>query len=248
MEFQAPLGDRGEPGGNHRSWHPVMDSTGRSTTDRAMTTSTNMFLSPWTGANIGSQTMYCSDCHGRNTANGTVAPPGNGPWGPHGSENDFILKGTWDQTTGDDESGICFRCHNRAGYATEANKGDAADWESGFGNDNSKDTNLHAFHAEQLQRPLRCVWCHVAVPHGWKNKSLLVNLNDVGPEAGFAPNTEVSVTDGTSFTQGPYYLNAKLKVLNFAQSGTWEDTDCGSASPDGPVGRDWMRAVCENPP
>jgi cytochrome c553 len=248
MEFQAPLGDRGEPGGNHRSWHPVIESTGRSAADRTMTASPNMFLPPWNGANIGSQTMYCSDCHGRNTPTGTVEPPADTPWGPHGSENNFILKGTWGTDTGANESGICFRCHNRAGYAVLDNSGDAAGWESGFGNDRAADTNLHAFHAEQLGRTLRCVWCHVAVPHGWKNKSLLVNLNDVGPEAGLAPGTEVSITANTAYTQGPYYLNAKLKVLNFAQAGTWEDTDCGSASGQGEQGKDWMRNVCENPP
>jgi hypothetical protein len=201
-----------------------------------------MFLAPWGGANIGSQTMYCSDCHGRNTANGTAVPPGNGPWGPHGSENDFLLKGTWNQNTGNDQSGICFRCHSHANYATENAAGS-----SGFGGD--KDENLHGFHAKQLNQNLQCTWCHVAVPHGWKNKALLVNLNDVGEEAGLANGTEVPITgNAATYTQGPYYLNAKLKIRRFAQSGTWSETDCGSASGQGGIGRDWMRNVCENPP
>jgi hypothetical protein len=250
MEFQAPLGDRGEVpgGGNHRSWHPVIDSTGRSAGVRNMSASQNMFLAPWDGTNIGSQTMYCSDCHGRNTANGTVEPPGGGPWGPHGSENDFLLKGTWDATTGDDNSGLCFRCHNYTNYATGTNRGDRGGFESGFGGPD-RDTNLHAHHGDKLG-PLRCSWCHVAVPHGWKNKALLVNLNDVGPEAGFATSTEVDITsDGQSYNQGPYYLNAKLKVINFAESGTWQDTDCGSASGQGEeAGVKWMKEVCANPP
>jgi hypothetical protein len=248
MEFQAPLGDQGEPGGNHRSWHPVMGPTGRSAGARNMSASTNMFLAPWNGANIGSQTMYCSDCHGRNTANGTAEPPAGRPWGPHGSENEFILKGTWDATTGINASGVCFRCHNRTNYATDANEGDRGGFESGFGGPD-RDTNLHAFHAGAVRQPLRCTWCHVAVPHGWKNKALLVNLNDVGPEAGLAAGTEVPITgNAQTYTQGPYYLNAKLKIRNFARSGTWQDSDCGSASGQGGVGRDWMRNVCENPP
>ncbi|HEY5643625.1 MAG TPA: hypothetical protein VIS31_12205 [Woeseiaceae bacterium] len=248
MEFQAPLGDRGEPGGNHRSWHPVIDSTGRSAAARNMSASTNMFLQPWDGAeNIGTQTMYCSDCHGRNTANGTVVPPGNGPWGPHGSENDFLLKGTWDQTTGTNADGICFRCHNHTNYATDANEGDRGGFESGFGGPD-RDTNLHAYHAKQVGN-LQCTWCHVAVPHGWKNKALLVNLNDVGPEAGLTAGTEISiVNDAAFYTKGPYYLNAKLKVLNFAQSGNWQDADCGSASGEQGTGKDWMGNVCSNPP
>ena len=240
MEFQAPLGDRGAPGGNHRSWHPVIDSTGRSAATRAV--SANMFLAPWGGANIGTQTMYCSDCHGRNTNNGTAVPPGGTPWGPHGSENEFILKGTWDQNTGLNQSGICFRCHNHTNYASENGAGT-----SGFGGD--KDENLHVFHAKQLNQNLQCTWCHVAVPHGWKNKALLVNLNDVGPEAGLPTNTEVSISgQAQTYTQGPYYLNAKLKIRSFAASGSWSEANCGSDSGQGGTARDWMRNVCENPP
>ena len=247
MEFQAPFGDRGETGGNHRSWHPVIDSTGRSALDRNMSSSTNLFLAPWDGASIGTQTMYCSDCHGANTASGTVEPASTDPWGPHGSQNDFILKGPWDATTGANDSGLCFRCHNHTNYATEANEGDAAGFESGFGG--PRDTNLHAFHAKQINTNLRCSWCHVAVPHGWKNKALLVNLNDVGAEAGQPDGTEVDITsDAQTYDQGPYYMNAKLKILNFRTSGTWREQDCGSASGQQETGKNWMGNVCSNPP
>jgi hypothetical protein len=103
-------------------------------------------------------------------------------------------------------------------------------------------------HADRIEE-MRCTWCHVAVPHGWKNKGLLVNLNNVGPEAGLAPGTEVTIgSGGQSFTQGPYYLNAKLKVLSWRRSGRWRVQDCGSASGQGGTGRDWMRTVCSNPP
>jgi len=247
MEFQPPIGDMGETGGNHRSWHPVIDVTGRSAALRNMSASANLFLAPWNGANIGTQTMYCSDCHGRATLPGSAVPPGNLPWGPHGSENDFLLKGSWNLNTGLNDSGICFRCHSHENYATETNEGNRGGFESGFGGD--RDTNLHAFHAKQLNQNLQCSWCHVAVPHGWKNKALLVNLNDVGPEAGLAGGTEVPITtNGQTYSQGPYYMNAKLKIINFRGSGTWREQDCGSASGQGGTGRDWMRAVCETPP
>lgn len=249
MEFQAPVGDQGAPNSdtNHRSWHPVIDKTGRgaqANLGRNMTASANMFLAPWNGAaNIGEQTMYCTDCHGSNTAVGTVVPSGNNPWGPHGSNNNFILKGTWEAGTGSDDSGVCFRCHNFEGYATNAHQGDDNGWESGFGGE--RDSNLHAFHANEIGRNLRCSWCHVAVPHGWKNKALLVNLNDVGPEAGLAAGTEVPITGNNSFyNQGPYYNNAKLKIQNFAESGSWTDDDCGET---GSRGREWMRDVCDPP-
>ncbi len=263
MEFQAPLAHRGEvttldsgagaayTSNNHRGWHPVIGPTGRSAAVRNMSAGGNLFLDPWNGANIGSQTMYCSDCHGSDTPPGSAEPVGGDsgrPWGPHGSENDFILKGGWDQTSGADDSAVCFRCHSYSNYATEENEGDREGFESGFGG--PKDSNLHAFHAKRIDRPLQCMWCHTAVPHGWKNKALLVNLNDVGIEGGGpAGGAEVPISsDADSYTRGPYYVNAKLKIRTFASSGNWEESNCGSASGSPDVGREWMKQVCANPP
>ena len=261
-EFQAPLSHRGDGTGpnsgagsiyatnNHRSWHPVMDATGRNAPNAAA------FRAPWGNA-IGSQTMYCSDCHGANTPDTSVVPPGGEdgtPWGPHGSNNNFLLKGVWNSTVGGGggaaANGLCFKCHNPATYASAGGGGT-----TGFrgGGEN----NLHAFHTDKIG-DIRCSWCHVAVPHGWKNKALLVNLNDVGPEAGRAGNEEWRENaPGQAYNQEPYYLNAKLKVRTFATSGNWTDTNCGSnnsATTFGTNGnntgngRDWMRDVCENPP
>ncbi len=252
MEFQAPTADRGEPGpqgaANHRSWHPVMENTGRTAGVRNMSASTNLFLAPWNGANIGVQTMYCSDCHGSNTPNGTVVPPGDNPWGPHGSQNNFILKGTWDANTGGNNSGLCFRCHNHTNYGSDQNENSGGNFASGFGG--PKDTNLHALHNKAIGNGIHCSWCHVAVPHGFKNKALLVNLNRVGAEAGLAPaGVEVPInSSGQTYNVGPYYNNAKLKIRTFRLSGTWRDQDCGSASGTPDVGRDWMKDVCSNPP
>ena len=243
MEFQAPLADMGEPGGNHRSWHPVMAPTGRTASDRNMSlTATNMFLDPWNGPDIGTQTMYCSDCHGAETVNGTAVPSGSDPWGPHGSTNSFLLKGTWSATSSSDTSAICFKCHDRTRYATESGG------RSGFGGPD--DINLHSLHGKRVDTaPLKCNWCHVAVPHGWKNKALLVNLNDVGPEAGLTAGTEVNITSsGQTYTQGPYYMNAKLKIRTWRTSGNWREQDCGSASGQQGTGREWMKNVCETPP
>jgi len=186
-----------------------------------------------------------------------VVPTGNNPWGPHGSANDFILKGTWDDQTGsnsdrdpapDAQNGLCFKCHDFTTYATRDGDGGI---NSGFSG--SKSNNLHGFHAQQVNG-MHCMWCHVAVPHGWKNKALLVNLNDVGAEAGLAPNTEIAIGNSAAvYNQEPYYFNAKLKVITFAASGNWEETNCGSAGANiagnsTTTGRDWMRAVCETPP
>ena len=260
MEFNAPASHQGQPASttdsgasaaystnNHRSWHPVIRSTNRTTTLRQANASN--WRSPFNGAaNIGSQTMYCSDCHGSDTGGGDSSPTGgeNGnPWGPHGSNNNFILKGGWSQSTGSPTNNdLCFKCHSYTIYAT---RGDGS---SGFGG--PADPNLHSLHADKIT-PFRCTWCHVAVPHGWKNKGLLVNLNDVGPEAGLPAGTQVRNNTTAGYTNGPYYLNALLKIRNFRSSGTWRENDCGSsgAPGNGQFGRDWMRDSnenCESPP
>jgi hypothetical protein len=284
MEFQAPATHKGElttldsgayagtaPGqtytvnfrtNNHRGWHPVQDNTGRSLAVRQMTasTATSAWRAPWNAtADVGTQTMYCTDCHGSNTAPDSVVPAGgeNGsPWGPHGSTNNFLLKGEWSATTGASASGVptanalCFKCHDPNNYASKDGLGGVSNRSTGFYN-NGKG-NLHAFHTDKIGR-IRCSWCHVAVPHGWKNKALLVNLNDVGAEAGLAPGTQVRNNTTAGYTNAPYYLNSVLKVRTFAASGNWVDTNCGSAGApgNGQSGRSWMRdsnEACANMP
>lgn len=248
--------------GNHRSWHPVIGPTGRSLALRGITAA-SPWLAPWTN-DVGTQTMYCSDCHGSDTAPGTVVPSGSNPWGPHGSTNKFILKGIWGpglggQTRdgGADPNLLCFKCHNPAVYTGRSDSGRR----SGFYS--SSRGNLHNYHSDKIQK-VYCTWCHVAVPHGWKNKMLLANLNDVGAEAGQAGSKEVSINgNAANFSDGPYYARAKLKVLTFATSGNWTDTNCGSSgkaagdripAANGNTanttgnGVDWMKSTCSNPP
>ena len=253
MEFQAPISDKGETGGNHRSWHPVIAETGRSTGIR--NANANNWLEPFNDPSlIGTQTMYCSDCHGSDTATGTIEPVAGEDgrsWGPHGSNNDFILKGEFGALTGNgQQDDLCFKCHSYSRYATP----NGEDFDSGFGG--SRAPNLHGWHADKILGEggsWRCTFCHVAVPHGWKNKAFLVNLNDVGMEAGLAPGTQVRNNTTAGYTNGPYYLNALLKVVTFATSGNWEEGNCGSSgSPgNGETGKDWMRDSnenCESPP
>ncbi|MCK4585784.1 MAG: hypothetical protein KAU29_00465, partial [Gammaproteobacteria bacterium] len=109
--------------------------------------------------------------------------------------------------------------------------------------------NLHTFHVNRIGNDFRCNLCHVAVPHGWKNKALLVNLNDVGPEGGFG-GTGNSVRNGTTrgYVNGPYYNRAALKVASFATSGNWQAGNCGRP---GNTGVNWMafsNEACGNVP
>jgi hypothetical protein len=269
-EFQAPITHRGQvttvdsgagslySTNNHRSWHPVIGETGRPLAVRNISIG-NPWLLPWSNA-VGTQTMYCSDCHGSNVTAATSVVPNGGengePWGPHGSDNNFILKGAWSNAS----ATLCFKCHDRNVYSP-VNDSRKADRTTGFCCRSGD--QLHWYHWNKITgstptQILKCNWCHAAVPHGWKNKSLLVNLNDVGPEAGQAGNAEWSMgANNQAYNQEPYYLNAKLKVRTFAASGTWTDANCGSRG-SGSVfgtnvnntqtGKDWMKAVCSNPP
>ncbi len=247
MEFNGPDSHKGEttPAGwannNHRSWHPVMQPTGRTAEIRRNTSVSNSWYSPWnrTGA-LGTQTMYCTDCHGsENPSTGSGGSPASGmPWGPHGSNNNFILKGSW--TNPEDNFGtdaICFKCHTTA-YRTENGPPSSGFWGGGRG-------NLHAYHADKVRKKsprnqLRCTMCHVALPHGWKNKAFLVNLNDVGPEGGQVEGTSVS---GSSYTNGPYYRKAYLRIRSWAKSGSWSENNCGKNSSN--QGEDWMLNTCD---
>ena len=249
--------------GNHRSWHPVIAPTGRDLARRGISTALNPWALPFgnSGA-VGTQTMYCSDCHGsRASAPGSLAPD-SGVEGPHGSENNFLLKAPFSAN----DPSLCFKCHQREVYSPTGDsrrKGFSTGFCCRGGRDSGND-QLHWLHWDRIlsgnpTRTLKCNWCHAAVPHGWKNKALLVNLNDVGEEAGFpSGNREFrSSNSGHAYTQGPYYLNAKLKVRTFATSGNWTDTNCGSNNSattfgananDTQTGKDWMKDVCSNPP
>lgn len=256
MEFQSPLSHQGEgtaantgahsnyATNNHRSWHPVMEATGRSSGVRD--SSTAIFLSPWNSA-MGSQTMYCTDCHGNATSTGTVVPTSGKPWGPHGSSNYFLLKGVWNPSVGSSQNGgtgsdaLCFRCHN---YDDYANPNNGSPNKSGFngggmgmcmGGFCCESTNLHIGHADRIGY-MRCKWCHVMVPHGFKNKALLANRNDIGPEVGLSKGTYKS----HPYTQEPYYYQTMVMIDNFVTSGNWQSGNCG--------GRMWMVSNCSSPP
>ncbi len=276
MEFQSPDGHKG--GGtsltstgshpdyaenNHRSWHPVVNNTGR--TPEVRKADKDNWLPPF-NQSVGNQNMYCTDCHGSDTPPGSIEPMGgeNGfAWGPHGSNNNFILKGAWDDRTGGDganggtPNALCFKCHdyNDYGKFVDLSSGEMSG-ESGFQLQSPSITgsqcidfafqnkNLHSGHVQALTgvTNFRCSLCHVAVPHGWKNKTFLANLNDVGPEAGLAPGTQVRNNKEDRYYQGPYYNGAVLKVKNFARSGEWLPENCGSVGVPGnsESGLNWM--------
>ena len=234
---------------NHRAWHPVMKETGRTAVPGGggvRNADSDDWLPPFNVA-VGIQTMYCSDCHGSDTDIGTAVPRGGdlgNVWGPHGSRNHFLLKGPWSDETGQNTpDGLCFKCHNYdyygrnfpAGPNIQTNQSGFSTASGGGGCLLVPDVNLHTGHAQDgAVQNFRCSYCHVAIPHGWKNKNFLVNLNDVGEEVGL-PSRGNQVRNKTTsrYYRGPYYNGAVLKVLSFKKSGEWTHISCGSSGEPG---------------
>ncbi len=96
--------------------------------------------------------MKCTDCHG---------PSAGSANGPHGSGKSFILKDSWDNTTGEASTSdhLCFNCHDYNFY-TGSDVG-SFDVRSQFSTEG--DYNLHG----GSHQGKACVSCHGAVPHGW---------------------------------------------------------------------------------
>jgi hypothetical protein len=220
----VPSNPNGAPDGaptNHRSWHPVMLPTGRTAAERAITVDPGNILAPFR-ANLGTQTMHCSDCHG----SGGSWTVGTGPnhstvQGPHGSGNAFLLKGGWSfgVKVNDHAGSLCGNCHNPGG-ATSGGSGFATST-GGWAN-HRPDGNM-AGNA--------CMRCHIAVPHGWKNKAFLVNLNCVGVEGGQGTGACVSVGAwSTDRNYPPYYNQARLAISPWARSGAWTAASCTGCS------------------
>ena len=201
---------------NHRSWHPVMYPTGRDRAERKMGSTGTTNIRPPFEANMGKQTMYCADCHGQGSSyTPGVGPVATQPQGPHGSDYPFMLRGDWAITTriGSLTNQLCGYCHQPGTGTASPRSGFGSNHDAGCGGDMSPAKN--------------CMFCHVAVPHGWKNKAFLVNMNCVGKEGGKA-------TDCTSHGSGygaqyvpPYYNGAKIRVNTWSRSGSWSASSCG---------------------
>ena len=132
----------------------------------APTLTVNALKTPWN--NTGNQTMYCSDCHGANSESTTD------PKGPHGSSNNFMLKG--EATNWPDNGGTLFTMDD--GQATTATSNplgifclNCHVYEPGDGT-----ISVHSTTRSKM-RTAACVNCHVAVPHGSKVSRLIGYTN-----------------------------------------------------------------------
>lgn len=175
---------------NLHSFHPVRQGLTPGTYTAALDPSqTNA-----TWNELGTQTMYCSDCHGAdNELSG-------GAIGPHGSSKKYMLKGTrqyWPaSSTGvlwsladiknvdqaNDGQGFngnamveselfCLNCHDSFGSPASINQ-------------NTWINNVHSNHENRVYSPdgtnshnLYCIACHSVIPHGAKRSKLIVYDN-----------------------------------------------------------------------
>jgi len=148
------------------SFHPIITGIANSTSAwKAGAIAAAKLVAPWNAnGGLGTQTMYCSDCHKSDSA---VA-------GPHGSATKWLLTGTntaWpytsaanngtnagtfftpnNYTTGSGATGLfCLNCHTSLSNPPHLN------------------TSQH--------KALACADCHIRVPHGGKVKRLIATTN-----------------------------------------------------------------------
>ena len=119
---------------------------------------------PWnTTANLGAQTMLCSDCHDSTTTNYSASAA----QGPHGSAYQYMLRGpnwnNWPNVNANTlSSSWCGNCHLN-------NAGDV--------------------HGKSEHGP--CYNCHIIVPHGGKMSRLIADRDGNMP-ARYAYNNELT--------------------------------------------------------
>ncbi len=124
--------------------------------------------------NVGTQTMYCSDCHGNDLPTSATTPQG-----PHGSNNKFMLTGQgkyWPLNRFDQLWSLADILNNQNNWQTDLF---CANCHTLFTNGNFAN-NVHAASAHQASG-VTCVTCHVVVPHGAAHGRLIGYAADPAP-------------------------------------------------------------------
>ena len=173
----------------NRSVHPVRNSANAQTgavAPKALATA--QMSAPWnTSANMGNQTMTCSDCHASDVT--------SDPKGPHGSASQYMLAGPRRYWPKNASGGLwslndiknsrnswssdlfCVNCHPMLASGNFLN-------------------NVHSRGNHQSSN-VYCITCHVAVPHGSKRSRLIGYTSDSQPyNYGGAGTYEKLVIDG----------------------------------------------------
>lgn len=204
----------------NRSAHPVQVSLNNQTGSPApKALSSSQMTSSWNS--VGTQTMYCSDCHGNDQAASATIPQG-----PHGSNNKFLLTGNakywpknasgtlWSLNDIKNNSNnwqndlFCVNCHPMISWGSFVN-------------------NVHNTSNHQ-RSDVYCITCHVVVPHGSKRSRLIGYSSDVSPYnyngAGQYEKLVIAGFRKASFRSGYSKSNCSTPGLcHGTQTGSYED-------------------------
>ena len=173
---------------NNRSGHPVVTGLDNYPNSIVISGKKGLLASamkvPWK-ANVGTQTMMCSDCH--NTDAGSLAAQG-----PHGSAVQFMLRGpnsaNWPNVAvGSFNSSWCANCHT--------NSAGAAHTEGGHTDNN-----------------LRCYACHIVIPHGGKLSRLIADNSGMSARYAYNNTLRSIATDGNTGNDQYPYVEAFTKT------------------------------------
>jgi predicted CXXCH cytochrome family protein len=208
---------------SNNSFHPVM---GPNTVNNVGA------LTPTWNTAVTNQTMYCSDCHSNNNA--------AGPKGPHGSTATLgssvsggilVANFTDDYATtknisdNQPSNDLCFLCHDPQTYLSGANNYNLAG--TGFNTSGSTNYNLHTRHREIAstsafsQFAYRCVNCHTRIPHGYKNKAMIVIGTDGADATTYAASGGPKISSASLIS--PY---GSAKTANCTTGGGLPNTGC----------------------
>ncbi|GAM07815.1 geobacter CxxxxCH...CXXCH motif protein [Geobacter sp. OR-1] len=173
---------------NNKSAHPVIVSLNNQTgslAPKALTAA--QMTAPWTA--VGTQTMYCSDCHASDTA---------GSQGPHGSTVKWMLTGAnkaWPYTSAASNgtsAGTFFTLSTRTTNSGTNN--------GLFCLNCHPSTNQNNVHSRGNHTSIPCVNCHIRVPHGGK-LSRLITTDTAGLPGRYKPDGNNGAFSGGRVTQ-----------------------------------------------
>lgn len=207
----------------NKSGHPVvtgLDNYTNSPAPRAL--AADQLSAPW-NVNMGTQTMYCSDCH---ASDSSVA-------GPHGSSYKWMLAGTnkaWP--------------YNNAAYNGTSTGGGGTFWTVGFATQNptkpfcwnchpdTKKSGANNAHSLSYHGNLACVTCHIRVPHGGKVSRLIAADNNTN----YTNLPSRYTADGNGYSAAGTTVSLMHKYTKKATPNSYGKTDCKAACASGGPG------------
>ena len=190
----------------NRSGHPVVtsaDDRPGSLDPRAL--SADAMRSPW--KTVGTQHMYCSDCHA-----GTQA----GAFGPHGSSVKWMLAGpnkAWPYDTASRNGGSTgtYRTLGTAGAGSGTADGLFCQNCHVVGNDDV--LRMNRAHTGNQHQSAACVDCHTRVPHGGKVSGLIAAVGSMSEYPANMPARYASDGDGGRVSGSSVTIARFLKPL-----------------------------------